>query len=290
MKSIFLSLMFATSFSVLGFTQTKGYYPLNVGDYWQYWNNVNQEFVTREVLGDTTLQNGRTYAIVQNFFFPTIIFQRASGDSVFRFNTSNNQDELFYDLSASPGDTIFSAPNGPDTTDIILVWTHTQNIFGVDRQRWMFKIDRYRHIVDDEQFHVVADNLGLQSVSIIFSVEAELRGAILNGIQHGTITGVAKPVSGPINNLVLHQNYPNPFNSGTNIGYYLPQSADVRITIFDLTGAKVVQLLSKRQTPGERLIHWDGLDWHGSPASSGVYFYQLQTDNFLTIRKMLLIR
>ena len=231
-----------------------------------------------------------TYAIVQDFLFPNIIYQRTSGDSIFRFNTTNNQDELFYDLSASPGDTINSVPNGSDTTDIILTWTGIRNIFGVNRRHWNFTIDLYRNVIDDEQYHVVTDSIGLRSLSIIFFIEAELQGAIINGLQYGTITNIERNVTAMPEHLGLYQNYPNPFNPSTTINYYINKSDNVKLNIYDSLGKLVKPLFNGYNSPGEYKVIWDGKNSDGIDVSAGTYFYQLITEYFQSSKKMILIK
>ena len=83
---------------------------------------------------------------------------------------------------------------------------------------------------------------------------------------------------------VLEQNYPNPFNSGTKIRYWLPTSADVRLTIYNLMGQKVATLVDSKQFAGSYEAQW-------SPQNaSGVYYCRLQAGNFSTTRKLLLMK
>jgi len=86
-------------------------------------------------------------------------------------------------------------------------------------------------------------------------------------------------------NYVLDQNYPNPFNPNTTIEYHLPKSALVNISIYNVLGQQVTTLVNSRQPAGEQKIVFDG-----SKLSSGVYFYKLQTDDFVQVKKMLLMK
>ncbi len=89
---------------------------------------------------------------------------------------------------------------------------------------------------------------------------------------------------------VLEQNYPNPFNSATTIRYHLPQSAQVRITVFNTQGQQIVRLIDELQPAGSYRISWEGKDANGTPVSSGTYFYELRADRQTIIKKLVLIR
>jgi len=87
----------------------------------------------------------------------------------------------------------------------------------------------------------------------------------------------------------LYQNYPNPFNSTTTIAFDLPERAHVRITIYNILGQRVITILDRVLRPGKQEVIWDGVDRFGQQVVSGLYFYQLKTDNgVVETRKMIL--
>ncbi|MBI4546880.1 MAG: T9SS type A sorting domain-containing protein [Ignavibacteriae bacterium] len=83
----------------------------------------------------------------------------------------------------------------------------------------------------------------------------------------------------------LEQNYPNPFNPVTVISYSLIVNSVVTLKVFDVLGQEVATLVDEKKVPGEHTVTWDA-----SNQPSGVYFYRLQTDKFMDIKKMLIIR
>jgi len=83
----------------------------------------------------------------------------------------------------------------------------------------------------------------------------------------------------------LSQNYPNPFNPITTIQYHLPHRSDVQITIYDLLGRKVTKLVSETQDAGFKSVQWDATN-----VSSGMYFYQIRTKEFVQTRKMVVLK
>jgi len=88
----------------------------------------------------------------------------------------------------------------------------------------------------------------------------------------------------------LHPNYPNPFNPTTTIKYDLPVNANVNLSIFNLHGRMVNNLVSKDQHAGTHSIIWDATDATGNAVTSGVYFYRLQAGNFQKTGKMVLLK
>ena len=88
----------------------------------------------------------------------------------------------------------------------------------------------------------------------------------------------------------LHQNYPNPFNPITTLRYNLPEHAQVTLTIYDLMGREVIQLINTTQDAGYRSVQWDATDSMGKPVSAGVYLYQIQAGEFVQTKKMVLLK
>ncbi|NIV01998.1 MAG: T9SS type A sorting domain-containing protein [Phycisphaerae bacterium] len=88
----------------------------------------------------------------------------------------------------------------------------------------------------------------------------------------------------------LQQNYPNPFNPSTTILYQLPVAENVRITIYDLSGRIVRELVNERKEASAYSVLWDGKNRMGQTVASGVYIYQIQAGEFHRSRKMLFMK
>ena len=88
----------------------------------------------------------------------------------------------------------------------------------------------------------------------------------------------------------LGRNYPNPFNAGTRIHYTLERAHHVELTIFNLLGRQVKQLVNSSVAPGSYSVFWDGCSADGRDAPSGVYFYRLVVDGQSETQKMLMLR
>jgi hypothetical protein len=92
------------------------------------------------------------------------------------------------------------------------------------------------------------------------------------------------------NQVVLHQNTPNPFNPRTMIRFELPEPMHVRLSIFDVHGRLVKQLLDERREAGASMVEWDGTDSHARNVATGVYFYVLDAGSSRYQHKMVLLK
>jgi hypothetical protein len=88
----------------------------------------------------------------------------------------------------------------------------------------------------------------------------------------------------------LSQNYPNPFNPSTRIDYTLVRNGHVTIHIYNSLGQIVSTLVNETKPAGDYSITWDGTDFGGNKAASGIYYYQIRIDDFVESRKMILLK
>ena len=107
------------------------------------------------------------------------------------------------------------------------------------------------------------------------------------GLQLGLLGAIKKDA--------LLPNYPNPFNPETWIPYQLAAAASVQIHIYDLMGWQVCTLDLGHQPAGaylsrNRAAYWGGRNAWGERVATGIYFYQLETDNFTATRRMVIIK
>ena len=94
----------------------------------------------------------------------------------------------------------------------------------------------------------------------------------------------------------MFQNYPNPFNPSTTIRYQLFAQGNVDISIYNLLGQKVRQLVNKKLQAGSFTVTWDGKDFSGNEVSSGIYLVNFEAKSKDTglvhkqVKKMILVR
>ena len=83
----------------------------------------------------------------------------------------------------------------------------------------------------------------------------------------------------------LEQNYPNPFNPSTTIKFSLPEATDVSLTIYNSLGQKVTELVNGKLEAGKYSYQWNAQN-----VATGMYIYELRSDNFVSIKKMILLK
>ena len=117
-------------------------------------------------------------------------------------------------------------------------------------------------------------------------------------ISDGTLTALstviifADPVITSVNEYsgipteyVLMQNYPNPFNPSTSIRFGLPTESSVRLSVFNILGQEVALLVNQTMSAGYHKVDFDA-----SQLTSGLYFYKVQSEKFVQVKKMLLMK
>ncbi len=86
-------------------------------------------------------------------------------------------------------------------------------------------------------------------------------------------------------NFELQQNYPNPFNPSTKIQFSIPKESNINLSVYNMLGQLVTTIYNGKLDAGTHYTLFDG-----SQLTSGIYFYKLETDNFVSIKKMTLIK
>lgn len=88
----------------------------------------------------------------------------------------------------------------------------------------------------------------------------------------------------------LGQNYPNPFNPTTRIAFDLKSRSRVNLSVYNLLGRRVAELIDTELPAGSYESSWDGRDRSGHEAAAGVYFYRLEAGEMSLTRKMVLLK
>jgi len=102
---------------------------------------------------------------------------------------------------------------------------------------------------------------------------------------NGNIVAINNINTSITNAYSLSQNYPNPFNPSTRIKFALPKTSFAKLVIYDMLGKELETLISEQLNAGTYEA-----DWSAEKFSSGVYFYKLLTEEFVEIKKMVLMK
>ena len=89
---------------------------------------------------------------------------------------------------------------------------------------------------------------------------------------------------------LIQSNYPNPFNPSTTIMFSIPDDGRVRVSVYNLKGQKVKDLINADMPRGNHKLIWDGKDANNRNAGSGIYFLRLESGGKTSIRKAMLMK
>ncbi len=138
-----------------------------------------------------------------------------------------------------------------------------------------------------------ANNMYLFDLDYAYSEEAVQWGMFNQNPQH---TGVL--IHESINDFhenttpvgVESFNYPNPFNPTTTIHYSLSEPSNLELTVYNVNGQKITTLKNEFHISGDYSVEWSGKDFSGIPVSSGIFLYEIKTENTSSFGKMLLMK
>ncbi len=240
---------------------------------------------------------GTQYALIRNNnIIPGLNFSNLNGGFQFwlKGDGSNNKINVrLFSGNEMWGSNSFSL----NSTD----WGHIGIPFTVD------STSGFRYLGNDPQNPLWSDNIGTQEqlmgdLANVDQIFFEIRNPEQNSVTYSfvldKIEGVDKlssdivvtAISGNENSTVpnkfqLSQNYPNPFNPSTIIRYELPKNELVTMTIYNLLGQKVAELINEKQNAGTHEVNFNA-----NRLSSGVYFYSITAGTFTSTKKMLLLK
>ena len=302
--SLFTSFTFAQIDSL---DEALKYYPLQLGNYWEYKNYTwelpfyqDSSANSIEVIGDTVLSNNNKYKIflqknIPDNGFSFRIYERVDSLNACVYRYSNdtifiNNEYLIDSLLAQPGNYFAGSRTGFSSFG--------NNIFSTfcaaEYEDTVLELVTDLKELEDQSFipglnYTLAKGLGIVSSILCESScgSSNLVYALIDGIEYGDrITKVEESeLIQPPNEFILNQNFPNPFNPTTIISFNLPRESKIKLLIYDLKGALIRELANEYLKSGEYEYTFDA-----STYSSGLYFYQLITDEAILSKKMLLIK
>ena len=271
------------------------YYPLGMNNAWEYVLSITDTltgqldtlYLSRKVIGDTTLSTGEEYKILEVKIFADTGMVELSHDyervdslsgDVYTYDPDQGEIQM-HNLFVLPGDTVLSfgepfvfADWYPDT--VLNYPTHTQYFTSGVRSYYLSKdlgLTRFKDESDE-------------------NYEERLVYAVIDGVEYGQPVSIGHTSETLPRTLVLEQNYPNPFNPETVIGFALPNRSQVTLEVYNLLGQKVKTLFNGVLPAGHHQVTWNGTDAQGRPVASGVYIYRLNAGEKQQVRKMILMR
>jgi hypothetical protein len=176
--------------------------------------------------------------------------------------------------------------------NLVLIDNITGEILGT-----LLNINQSKNLIENKKnigYKVNISNIGNREVVLKLIEKDNLNGEYsflkIHGsenliMQKSSFEEISLNSNNPIKNYSLNQNYPNPFNPSTNIHYELPNNGLVTLKVYDELGREVKTLVNQYQTKGRYDINFNA-----DNLASGIYFYRLQSGNFISTKKMLLLK
>ena len=280
--------------------------PLDIGNKWVYKGTFfvpedQHSFVqTNEVIKDTVMANHQSYKLIQSiridtstsyitlgYFYERIDSLTGKVYAWVQFPGTVHQSD---DLSINLGDTIYVSRFGQNNVPTSFDSLNTKNIFGLTKENHVYNSsdnplgygDRYSLTKDiGMTYHSSSGDQVLTTWN--------LKGAIIKGVVYGdtsfTIVGVNDKLPVQPIEFRLSQNYPNPFNPTTTINYSIPKSGNVKLTVYNAISSKVATILNEYKPAGNYSVQFNA-----SNLASGIYLYRLESGNYGTARKFILLK
>ncbi|MFL3028314.1 MAG: T9SS type A sorting domain-containing protein [Candidatus Neomarinimicrobiota bacterium] len=141
--------------------------------------------------------------------------------------------------------------------------------------------DYIEDCIEDEELPVPPE---LRDISDLYA--SYLRVMVSTGSNVSTVNeNILMP-----NQFRVYDAYPNPFNPVTTLRYQLPEANMVTVTIYDMAGREVKNLIDQQQGQGLHNIQWNGTNNLGKAVSAGIYLYQVQSGMYNQTNKMILLK
>jgi hypothetical protein len=299
MKTYFLIFYFVvTTFSYSQIDTTKkDFYPLKIGNLWQYRNESNA-ISTEKIIGDTIIDEHFYYSLVNvntiSLISPLridsllrVIIRHGGpfwGDSC---GGNTPYESSIYHLNETDS-TIWNICDGSFLEQFIRFnGIRIMNIFGQPREVMEFDYGGIGAVGDTIWFYGarLAKGIGLIEEWHYEWSYYILQGAIIDGVQHGTIVSIDEQKVEIPHKIALHQNYPNPFNPTTTIMFEIPDRSNVVLKVYNTLGKEINTLMDEILSAGIYEKEFDG-----SELNSGVYFAVITINHSTFVIKMILLK
>ena len=232
------------------------------------------------ILGQDSMKQIGVASVIQN---PTISHMVPS-EIIAIFPVTYGQS---YPVSFQQYDTTFNNSWGVTSTNFIPTRNYTVNVHGygtIKAGGYQFECLKIQN-GDGSIFYLTREGL-----LFVIGIQQSL---IDTGFVHPqymrlmvskALVGVKDKITVP-EKYSLSQNYPNPFNPSTTISFSLPERTNVVLSVYNELGEKVAVLFNGNKEAG---MH--NVEWNASKFGSGVYFYELKTEKFSSVKKLILMK
>ncbi len=262
--------------------------PLSGGSWIETKSNYEGQYVLRDIINDRYILLFYKEGYISEYYKDVYEWEEA-----FIFNLKGNENIIADDVFLKPmnpfggeisgqitsnsgssvSGTLISAVNssGLLTSSSLSVYNGSYIIPSLGNGNYTIKASKIGYTTSEYS----------NKIQIDFSTQP-----VVSGVDFAIIaTGVEEDENTIPEFFKLFQNYPNPFNPSTTIKYELPKESEVQLIIYNMLGEKVAELVNTFKKPGRYAVEWNAQNF-----SSGVYFYQIRTENFISTKKIILLR
>lgn len=151
------------------------------------------------------------------------------------------------------------------------------HVGGSDQYPWISEDGKVLFFQSDNDAGI-EDSLDIPDLYVSYLLVDENGDSVINNINN---------YFNHVNNFELYQNYPNPFNSTTKIKYKLNRRGKIKLSIFDITGKKITELVNNTQPVGIYEVSFNSEYYN---LASGIYVYKIETGKYSLSKKLIYIK
>ena len=268
------------------------WFPMRVGNRWQYGHSYNHGISEFRVTGIDTLTDGSMDIYINDQLRYMINSER----SIAYYKTIQDAPRILFMLNAGMSEPWWQYEDYDELwggeTWIQMTHSYMAGIFGNTVQAGMRVYTYFYSAYAGMDYTAIHTwDIGYaEGIGEIYEADYEhvyrfLIGAEIDGQIFGTLVSIDEDETDVPAAFTLHQNYPNPFNPSTVIRYELPEGGHVRLAVYDMMGRRVAELVNGPVQAGSHTADFDG-----SRLASGVYVYRLQSGGQVLSGKMMLVK
>lgn len=198
---------------------------------------------------------------------------------------SDSRIEFFYGDNLTTGISWGSGISNAKNTDAVI--SSTSNLNDPSGLKTAFSTNDYPYgiVLSEDGVLSGMTNIEEKTWLINLRVTDDRNISDLKTLAFTTASGIDNDHSAIISDFELYQNYPNPFNPVTQIRFALDKTVDVKLSVYNITGQLVSELLNEKKNAGYHTVDFDG-----SKMNSGVYYYSLEVDGVSKTKKMIMLK
>lgn len=198
---------------------------------------------------------------------------------------SDSRIEFFYGDNLTTGISWGSGISNGKSTDAVI--SSTSNLNDPAGLKTAFATNDYPYGIVLSEVGVLSGitNIPGNSWDINIRVTDDRNISALKTLTFTTASGIGDDYSAVASDFELYQNYPNPFNPVTQIRFALSKTSDVKLSVYNIAGQQVSELLNEKMNAGYKKIDFDGIRFN-----SGLYYYTLEVDGVSKTKKMTILK